>query len=555
MNTTKFIDPKETDIRGLFSTQQVHKVPLHQRTYTWKRDQWEELFDDIAQMSEEETHFLGSIVVIPDQLKLGVNFFQIQDGQQRLATIVILMCVLRDLADENKIQGSFQDYLYAKDYNGNLIPRLQLSELDNDALISILEKKDKIPNHPISECYDYFQNRIKKEFSNTTETDISNLWSKLLERVYVVHINAFNDFNAFQLFETLNDRGLELSAVDLIKNFLLQKVSRHKDKLKDCVSQWTEMFENVRDIQPIRFFRRYMLSSFKGKVSERRLNKVLRSIVEREKWDIGKILNFVGDLNQKSIIYSHIYEANFPNASKINKKLQDLHLVEVGPSYTLLLKLFPLYESDLVSKENIIIEVLDMIEIFHIRWGVCGQSTSALDTIYNEISTSSIPILESVKNRLNKEIKENVDDTVFENNFIKRSFKPSEKRTKYILWRLSRPTGETMINIDEIWTEHIMPRTLSKDWIEYLKNKTGLSENDVIEKHKENLDRIGNLTIIKGKWNDKMKNSIFEIKKSHYKKSEFSITKDMCDRTQWTFKEIEERSKLLSELAVKEIWK
>jgi uncharacterized protein with ParB-like and HNH nuclease domain len=554
MNTTKFIDPKETDIRGLFSTQQVHKVPLHQRTYTWRKDQWEELFDDIAQLSEEETHFLGSIVVIPDQLKLGVNFFQIQDGQQRLATIVIFMCVLRDLAEEEKIQGSFQDYLYAKDYNGNLIPRLQLSELDNNALISILEKKDKAPNHLISECYDYFQNRIKKESPNTIETDISKLWSKLLERVYVVHINAFNDFNAFQLFETLNDRGLELSAVDLIKNFLLQKVSRNEGKLKDCVSQWTKMFENVRDIEPIKFFRRYMLSSLKGKVSERRLNKALRSIIEREKWDIDKILTFARDLNKKSIIYSHIYKANFLNASKINKKLQDLHLVEVAPSYTLLLKLFPLYESGLLSEENII-EVLEMIEIFHIRWGVCGQSTSALDTIYNDISTSSIPILESVKNRLNKEIKENVDDTVFENNFVKRSFKPSEKRTKYIHWRLSKPTGETMINIGEIWTEHIMPQTLSKDWIEYLKNKTGLSENDIIEKHKGNLDRIGNLTIIKGKWNDEMKNNLFEIKKNHYEKSEFSITKDLCKRGDWTFKEIEERSKSLSELAVKEIWK
>jgi len=556
MITTKFIDPKETDIRGLFSTQQVHKVPLHQRTYTWKKDQWEELFDDLMQMSEKETHFLGSIVVIPDQLKLGVNFFQIQDGQQRLTTILILMCALRDIAEKKKMQVSFQDYLYAKDYNGNLIPRLQLSDLDNDALAAILEKRDKKP-HLITECYDYFQNRIKKEFPVNIKEAISELWSKLLERVFVVHINAFNDFNAFQLFETLNDRGLELSAVDLIKNFLLQKVSRDEGKLKGCVSQWTKMFENVRDIEPIKFFRRYMLSSFKGKVSERRLNKVLRGIIERENWDMDKILNFVDNLNQKSIIYRNIYEANFPNTPKINKKLQDLHLVEVAPSYTLLLKLFPLYKNGFLSEENII-EVLEMIEIFHIRWGVCGQSTSALDTIYNDISTeisTSTNSIQSIKDKLNNEIKKNVDDTIFENNFIKRAFKPSEKRTKYILWRLSKPTGETMINIGEIWTEHIMPQTLSKDWIEYLKKKTGLSEADIIEKHKENLDRIGNLTIIKGKWNDKMKNNLFEIKKDYYEKSEFSITKDLCNLTDWTFKEIEERSKTLSELAVNKIWK
>jgi len=563
MNTTKFIDPKETDIRGLFSTQQVHKVPLHQRTYTWKKDQWEELFDDIAQLSDEETHFLGSIVVIPDQLKLGVNFFQIQDGQQRLATIVILMSVLRDLAEEKKIQGSYQDYLYAKDYNGNLIPRLQLSKLDNDALMCILEKKHRRDSHPIFDCYAYFQNRIKKDFQNNLEGAIKELWSKLLERVYLVHINAFNDFNAFQLFETLNDRGLELSAVDLIKNFILQKVSGDEHKLEDCVSLWTEMFANVRDIEPIKFFRRYVLSSFKGKVSEKRLNKTLRSIIEKEKWDTEKILNFVKDLDQKSIIYSHIHKADFQDAIEINKKLQDLQLVEVSPSYTLLLKLFPFYENALLSKENII-EVLEMIETFHIRWGVCGQSTSSLDTIYNEIchdlsttsnSTDSMGILHSIMSRLDKEIKANVDYTVFKDNFLKRPFKPSERRTTYILWRLSKPTGETTININEIQTEHIMPQTLSNDWIKYLEDKTNLSENEIREKYKEYGDRIGNLTIIKGKWNESMSNRLFEEKKKDYKNSEFSITNKLCDWNDWTFDEIEKRSGKLAKLAVEEIWK
>jgi len=564
MRITKFIDPKETDIRGLFSTQQVHRVPVHQRTYTWRRDQWEELFDDIAYLSKEETHFLGSFVVIPDQPRLGVNFFQIQDGQQRLATIVILMCVLRDLAEEKKIQVSYQDYLYAKDYDGNRIPRLQLSEQDNDALMSILEKKNKESSHPIFNCYDYFQNRIKQEFENNLENGIKELWIKLLERVYVVHINAFNDFNAFQLFETLNDRGLELSAVDLIKNYFLQKVSADQPKLKECVDQWNEMFEHVRDIEPVKFFRRYMLSSFKGKVSEKRLNKVLRSIIEKEKWNSEKILNFVKDLNQKSIIYKHIHGANFQDAVGINKRLRDLQLVEVAPSYTLLLKLFPFYERDLLGKENIA-EVLDIIEVFHIRWGVCGQSTSRLDTIYNEIcndlsAISNYPdskrILQSIRSRLDREIKMNVDNSIFKSNFLKRSFKPSERRTKYVLWRLSKPTGETMININDIQTEHIMPQTLSSDWVKYLQDKTSLTESEIREQHKEHRDTIGNLTIIKGKWNIGMSNRLFQEKKKDYKNSEFSITNRLCDDwDDWTFGEIEKRSEELAKLAVEDVWK
>jgi len=271
----------------------------------------------------------------------------------------------------------------------------------------------------------------------------------------------------------------------------------------------------------------------------------------------------VEDLNQKSTIYSHIHRADFQDAIEINKRLQDFQLIEVSPSYTLLLKLFPFYENVLLSKEDII-KALKMIEIFHVRWGVCGQSTSSLDTIYNEIcydlsttsnSTDSMGILHSIMSRLDKEIKANVDYTVFKDNFLKRTFKASERRTKYILWRLSKPTGETTININEIQTEHIMPQTLSNDWIKYLKDKTNLSENEIIEKYKEYGDRIGNLTIIKGEWNEGMSNRFFEGKKKAYKNSEFSITNELCDWNDWTFDEIEKRSEKLAKLAVEEMWK
>jgi hypothetical protein len=437
-----------------------------------------------------------------------------------------------------------------------------LSELDDGALACVLERKQRKSSHPIFHCYDYFKDRIEKKVSGNLENGLRELWSNLLEKVYVVHINAFNDNNAYQLFETLNDRGLELSAVDLIKNFLLKKISNNNQKLKESVILWNEMFENVRDIEPVKFFRRYMLSRFKGKVPERRLNKVLRNIIEKDEWEKGDILDFIDDLKQKSDIYRHIHRANFHDASDINRKLQHLQLVEVGPSYTLLLKLFPFYKNDLLTEEDII-GVLDKIEAFHIRWGICGQSTSSLDTIYNEICIDLPAILNAedsaggllfLKNKLDKEISENVDDNVFETNFNKRVFKPSEKRTKYILWKLSKPTGETNINIHEIQTEHIMPKTLSDHWIKYLKDKTGLDQVEIAEKHEANIDRPGNLTIIKGKWNDSISNNLFEHKKGQYKESEFKITKELCDWDKWTFDEIEKRNKELSKSAQK-IWK
>jgi hypothetical protein len=201
---------------------------------------------------------------------------------------------------------------------------------------------------------------------------------------------------------------------------------------------------------------------------------------------------------------------------------------------------------------------MEMIETFHIRWGICGQSTSKLDQIYNEIcmelqNRKPLEFKGIIREKLLQEIRNNVDDEIFKRNFASRNFKPDENRTKYILWKLSRPTGETSLNINEIQTEHIMPKKLSNDWINYLKTHTSKSEQEITALHKENLNRIGNLTIIKGEWNISMRNRVFDEKKNDYAQSEFRITKELITYDKWTFDEIEKRAMDMAEEALK-IW-
>lgn len=400
-----------------------------------------------------------------------------------------------------------ETFLFARELESGRqrkIPKLQLGQLDNDAFQRVLEGKSKDYNHLIFECYKYFKNKTNNE----------KMWQILLNNVSIVHINAFNHFNAFRLFETLNDRGLELSAADLIKNFLLMKVSSKEEIFNDTISQWNEMYEKVRDKEPVKFIRRYMLSNYKGKISESRLYEEVRKKLENK--NPKKIHDFVKDLNDNAIVYKKIFECSF-SQDKINKKLRELHLVEVAPSFTLLLKIMPHLENKKISKEDIL-EIMEMIESFHIRWGVCRQSTSRLDQIYNDIcmelknkQPQEFKII--IKDKLLQEIKNNADDEIFKRNFSQRDFKPNETRTKYILWKLSKPTGETALNIREIQTEHVMPQTLSNEWIEYLKKKTSKTEEEIRALHRENLNRIGNLTIIKGEWNVSMSNRVFSEKK------------------------------------------
>jgi len=110
------------------------------------------------------------------------------------------------------------------------------------------------------------------------------------------------------------------------------------------------------------------------------------------------------------------------------------------------------------------------------------------------------------------------------------------------------------LDINEIETEHIMPQTLSEQWIDDLQKQTGKDKNQITALHEEMLNHIGNLTIIKETWNRSMSNRVFAQKQTDYIKSEFSITKKLQKDNQWAFDDIESRSKRFSEKAV-EIWK
>lgn len=548
-----FIEAKEVKLQAVFSnTQEAYKVPLYQRPYAWTKDQWEDLYEDLVGLEDNQMHFLGSIVVVPEgEHRLGVNYFQVVDGQQRMATLLIWLSAIRDIAKENG-NDDLANYLtetffFAKEWEGGKqrqIPKLTLGRLDVEAFQKVLEGESKNGKHLIFECYKYFKDK----------TQDVNLWQKLLNNISVVHINAFNNFNAFRLFETLNDRGLELSAADLIKNFVLMRVSSDKDIFNRTINEWTEMYEKVRDYEPVKFIRRYILSNWKGKISEARLYEHVVSRLKDEKAE--SLYDFVKSLNSSATVYKKILECSL-SSDRLNKKLDDLHLIEVTPSFTLLLKIIPYMENKNISEEDVF-DIMEMIETFHIRWGICGQATSRLDQIYNEIcmelqNKNPAEFKDAIIQKLSQEISNSADDEIFKRNFFLRSFKATEPRSKYILWKLSKPTGETSLNIKEIQTEHIMPKTLSYDWINYLMKKTSKSKGEILALHKEYLDRIGNLTIIKGDWNIKMSNRLFNEKKNDYAQSEFQITREISNYEKWTFDDIDNRAKSMVENALK-IW-
>ena len=421
----KFLDAHEITMQNLLlDKNRAYKVPIYQRPYVWNEEQWQELYDDLLGLTDSDVHFLGSVVVVTDlKTTAAVEYYQVVDGQQRLATILVWLAAVRDALKERgetELADYLTGFLFITQYSDGQftkIPKLTLGEFDNPLFQDILDGSSPDQNDSLLvKCYSYYRSKIE-----------GDILSGLLNKISIVHINVFSHLNAFRLFDTLNDRGLELSSVDLVKNFLLMKVSGEREVFDEIVFLWNEMFTRIRDKDPVKFLRRYVLSRFKGKVPEARLyEKIMIALAHAEPADIKA---FTADLAEKAGVYDKIVRANFASDA-VNRRLRDLHLVEVTPSYSLLLLVFSAFDGagHRVSEEDVC-AILSAVEAFHIRWGISGRFTGNLDQIYNAMCLELIghdpsQYREFIKNTLAEELLESgIDDKTFARNFITRPFK------------------------------------------------------------------------------------------------------------------------------------
>ncbi len=560
------IEARELTIEKLLnSPTQAYEVPSHQRQFEWTRGQWSDLWEDVHTGQIEESHFLGSIVVIPKgRVTVGITYFEVNDGQQRLTTILILLSAIRDQAiklNEKPFAKYVQEhYLTANCFEGGdqkIVPKMKLGKLDNEEFEAVLDGKlqNEIKgDHRIFECYNYFKSQIRA----LSFDELDDLKNRIVNKIIIVHINVADQFNAFRLFETLNDRGLELSAVDLIKNHLLMRAVSTGDNamIDSIVEEWQEMYEKIREYEPVAFFHRFMLSEYPGKISAKQLYEVIKQKAENENWDARYILDFTSKLKKAATIYVELIDANIGNA-KIDRRLSHIKLFQASTSYTLLLKITPLLKNGSLDATQYL-KIIDLIELFHIRWGVAGQSNSRLSDIYNRMciklnSTDVNEIPEMIENEYLLSASP-IKDSMFHTAFQEAFGKPADTRTKYILWKLGEPSAETSLNVDEIHTEHIMPQTLSDEWFSDLEKSSGKDKEDIKKTHDLLVNKIGNFALILGEWNISMSNQAFSEKINHYAMSDISLTKELAKKKSWIFDDIISRTKEFADKAV-QIWK
>ena len=572
----------------------IYKIPKYQREYTWGINEWNQLFDDI--ISNEEGYFLGSYICVSTST-MGIPELEVIDGQQRFTTISILLSAIyaklnnnRDNLDEDDISTLInikKELTYSEEkgvYKSKLLPQVQNSNLDDYlSLLSenkIISEKIKKPNNAgnrriykafkhFNKCIDEYVNENIDE--NKNETNILLELKDKFNEAIIVGIEVDSHKDAYMLFESLNNRGVPLSAVDLIKNTLIS-ASESSKKSDECYEEWKTALGYLTDEYSTqeRFFRQYY-NAFREELNEPFLSEnpskkyPLAYLATRttlleiyEKLIKKDFESFLENLVKEARIYSIII--NNSDEDKIYKdKLLDLERIQGAPSYILLLYILTEQER-LKLTDKQILELVEMLTVFFVRRNITDiPNTRNLNKIFMDIienikNMNGEEICNYIKNNL-KEI--SASDEIFEQKLRGAVYDENPEATRYILCSIEslHQTKETYTDLwsrdnsnKYIWTiEHIFPegQNIPEAWVKMIANGDREKAKEYLEKY---VHTLGNLTITG--YNQNLSNMSFTDKRDRKNKDGKDIgyrnglflNEDVVNQDDWTIEKINNRT-------------
>lgn len=540
-----------------------YEVPSHQRDYSWGIDEIEDFWNDLISSTQEKDYFFGSMIF---QNSSDEKVKIILDGQQRLVTITILLAVVRDifytLRDTENVQ-SIEEHFIIDKYFKKEVKKLILNLRNKDFFYYCIqkspndqekqdfkeyEKKNRLPktNKLLRNAYYIFKEKIEKELKNKEKPwcieFLTKLISTITDKFIIIMITVGSEEEAYMIFETINDRGLELSVADLFKNYLIRKAP--PGEKNDVVRIWQEISSLLDDkIRP--FLRHYWLSKFQM-TTERKLFSVLKEYVETGK---SNVRNFVKDLKEEATIYSALLnpDVQYWEDIKIVSLLEDFNVLDIKQCLPLLMS-----GNDKFNKKNFI-KLIEIIINFSFRYStICNLHNNILERKYSDIS-------KKIRNGIIKtvdEVKDLLLDIYPDDKQFVEAFKVKEIKNssiaRCILSKIDLAIGsyQEMVDYSTLSSEHILPKSPQESWGKYLKSQ-GIDGKDI----KEIVNRIGNLTLLDVKMNNEASNLFFIQKRDeYYRKSHLKINEKLKVINDWNKNSIIERQTELAEIA-KNVWK
>jgi hypothetical protein len=498
-----------------------------------------------------DEYFLGSIVSI----ETGGRIL-IYDGQQRLATTMILVAAIRNallLLGNDKDAGIAEaSYLFSQRRGEvDAEPHLTLNLEDRDYFFRrILPRPDeqakKTTFTRMRDSYKRMEAAAKftKTFvedklvkgRNTKDADKQlNLWLDFIEDcLQVIWVQVVDERTAFTIFETMNDRGLKLSAADLLKNYLHATADDKRDEIVQKWAAMTAVLETVEGEEEnvVEYMRCFWVSRY-GHTRTRYLYDKIKEKTTNK----SKALTLASELENSAQDYAAIvmasHERTTDRGEAVKANIETLKVLGVTQLRPMLLSAFVKFKPGQFAK------LLERSVSWSVRFMVTGTPSGTIEGYYAKIAVAIWDNKIATAEEATSEIKHLIPkDDPFRAAFTElEESKPSIAR--YYLHALQKTADGSTLD-KELTLEHILPTKLDAKW------------KFTEEEHTTHLHRIGNLVLLKYNENGAIQGADYAAKKKVFLgKDTCSLTKDAAKYDEWSTSTIETRQKDLSEIAVK----
>ncbi|MEM9488860.1 MAG: DUF262 domain-containing protein, partial [Myxococcota bacterium] len=404
MANSTLLNTSTINFRSLMANGKHYAVPPYQRDYSWGEEQWEDLWLDLEALDRtgdrDRQHYMGTLVLQEEQ----TDHFQIIDGQQRLATLSILViaslhCLQELIAsgeqpDENRERIELLRATFLGSKNPVTLttsPKLTLNhanrrfyegtllELRQPKSVSALPPTEK----PLWQSLHYFRKQLAERFVSTRDgAGLANfIYESVATRLLFIKVVVEDEIGAYTVFETLNARRLELTAGDLLKNYLLSLVHpTGQGEFEAARVRWQAIADRV-DPRKIAGFLRHYLNSRREFIRQQRVFKTIRAEIARP----DEVFELLRDLEQAALLNealeepSHALWDEFPVVAR--HAARHLRLYRVSQYKPLVFAVWRrLTPDDLAA-------LLRICDVISLRYNViCQRNPNKLERLFSEVA-------------------------------------------------------------------------------------------------------------------------------------------------------------------------
>ena len=558
------LDTRTVNYLDLIGNGRAYIVPPYQRDYSWHREQWEDLWNDVMDLRSgpDHPHYMGALVV---EMRSDREFVVI-DGQQRFATISALGLAVIDALERMAASGIEAEANTARAaqlrsrFIGEKDPaslvetsRLNLNETDDgfyqDYLVHL-----RTPHNPrglprsnklLWDCFRYFGKQIRSRRSLKEDgAALARLMSETVaRRLLFILITVDDALNAYTVFETLNARGLELTTTDLLKNYIFARAAA-PDRTP-MLRRWRRIGTTVSQHRVPDLLRYHMLCEL-PKVRRPRLFKLVRDryTTAPEVHGLLEVLDARAELFAAVSDPAHGYWVDLPEARPCIAELKLFRVMQMMPL------LFTTWEK---WPRQDFVRTLKLVCALAFRYTVVSRlNSNDLEPVYHKASRAVAEGRARTPRELFNVLRPiYVSDEQTASAFTFLSIPtrgPRKRLARHILARLEEDASGNPCDAerDPMTIEHILPENPAPEWSDEFPSPVQDSA----------VNRIGNLTPLEAKANRRVGNRTYAHKVAAYAGSGYALTRAVAESApeEWTLARLEQRQRELAARVV-HLWR